>query len=47
MTDRLALMLALLIALGIGADVLLTGGATLLFLARKFIVLLDAVQFWR
>lgn len=47
MTDRLALILALLIALAIGADLLLTGGATLLFLARKFVVLLDWVQFWR
>ena len=47
MTDRIALALALLIAAGIAADWLLTGGATLLFLARKFFTLLDWVEFWR
>ncbi len=47
MTDRIALGLALLIAAGIAADMALTGGETLLFLARKFVSLLDWVEFWR
>ncbi|MFL9503964.1 glyceraldehyde-3-phosphate dehydrogenase [Pseudogemmobacter blasticus] len=47
MTERLALYLViLLVAFGL-ADLALTGGATLLFLARKFLVLLDHVVFWR
>lgn len=47
MTDRLALYLViLLVALGL-ADLVLTGGDTLLFLARKFLVLLDHAVFWR
>ena len=47
MTDRIALGLALLLAAGIAADWFLTGGETLLFLARKFFTLLDWVEFWR
>ena len=38
---------ALVLAVLIGADFLFTGGETLLFLARKFIGLMDWVEFWR
>lgn len=47
MTNRVALILALLIGAGILADSVLTGGEGLTFLARKFIDLLDWVAFWR
>ncbi|MCB6177217.1 hypothetical protein LHP98_03635 [Rhodobacter sp. Har01] len=47
MTDRLALILALILAAFIGADLVLTGGETLLYLARKFVGLMDWVEFWR
>jgi hypothetical protein len=47
MTDRIALGLALLLAALIGADLSLNGGAGLLFLARKFIDLMEWVEFWR
>lgn len=46
-TDRLALILALILAAFIGADLVLTGGETLLYLARKFVGLMDWVEFWR
>ena len=47
MTDRIALVLALLIAAGIAADLIFTGGATLFFLARKSLDFLEWVAFWR
>ena len=47
LTDRIALWLAAVLILLIGADFLITGGATLLFLARKFLDLMDWVAFWR
>lgn len=47
MTDRIALYLGLLLAAFIAADLGLNGGEILLFLARKFIVLMDWVEFWR
>jgi hypothetical protein len=46
-TDRLALILGLILAALIGLDMALTGGETLVFLARKFLNLLDWVEFWR
>jgi hypothetical protein len=47
MTDRIALILALaLVALGT-ADAMLNDGAVLLFLARKFLDLMEWVEFWR
>ncbi len=47
MTDRIALGLALLLAALIGADLMLNGGESLLFLARKFLDLMEWVEFWR
>ncbi|NPD15603.1 hypothetical protein HOY34_10360 [Xinfangfangia sp. D13-10-4-6] len=47
MTDRVALYLALVLAAAIGADLLLNQGEYLLFMARKFVYLVDWVQFWR
>jgi hypothetical protein len=47
LTDRLALILGILLAAAIAADLAVTGGATLLYLARKFLALLDWVTFWR
>ncbi len=47
MTDRVALYLALLLAVAIGADLLLNQGQILIFLAQKFLHLVDWVQFWR
>ena len=47
MTDRIALGLALLLAAGIGADLWLSGGEGLVFLARKFLDLMEWVEFWR
>jgi hypothetical protein len=46
MTDRVALSLVLLIGLLIAADLLMGFGATL-FLARKFVDLLDLLAVWR
>ena len=47
MTDRIALVLAGLIALGILADFTLNQGATLLFLARKSLDFIEFLAFWR
>lgn len=47
MTNRVALGLALLVLGAIGADLLLQGGASSLFLARKLVVLIDWAMFWR
>ena len=46
MTDRIALVLALIIGCLIAADLIFGWGATL-FLARKFIVFIDWIAFWR
>ncbi len=47
LTTRIAFYLAaLLIAFGLG-DAVLNGGDSLLFLAKKFIALMDWVEFWR
>ncbi len=47
MTNRLALILGFIVLALIAADIVLFGGANLLFLARKLFVLLDWLAFWR
>jgi len=47
MTDKLAVWLGLLIAAAILGDMLLNGGAALLFLLRKFAVFIEYLSFWR
>ena len=47
MTDRIALILGLLLVGLIALDVFANGGDVLLFLARKFAVFLDFLMFWR
>jgi len=47
LTDRIALWLAAVLILLIGADFVVTGGEILVFLARKFLDLMDWVAFWR
>ena len=47
MTNRIAVVLVLLIALGFGYDMLRNDGAALLFLARKFMGLIEYLAFWR
>ncbi len=46
-TDRIALILGLLIVALIAADLLANGGEALLFLAHKMIELTDYLIFWR
>ncbi|MGR3495311.1 hypothetical protein [Citreimonas sp.] len=47
MTNRLALILGALVLAAIGADIALQDGRALLFLARKLLVLIDWMAFWR
>ncbi|MEZ5886215.1 MAG: hypothetical protein R3D56_04965 [Paracoccaceae bacterium] len=47
MTNRLALVLAFFVILALLMDRLLNQGAASLFLARKFLVLIDWIAFWR
>jgi hypothetical protein len=47
MTDRLALTLALILAVALGADFYWQGGQGSLSLAQKSMKLLDWVVFWR
>ncbi|WP_199178502.1 hypothetical protein [Acidimangrovimonas sediminis] len=47
MTDRLALILGLLLVLMFGADFLFNHGDATLFLARKLTELVDYLEFWR
>ena len=47
MDTRAAIYLALFLAAGMAGDLLLNGGDGLLLLARKFIDLMDWVEFWR
>lgn len=47
MTNTIALYLGLAILAAIGLDLLANDGAALLFLARKFVVLVEWVVFWR
>jgi hypothetical protein len=46
MTNLIALLLGIALAAGIGIDLLANDGAALVFLARKFLGLVDAVAFW-
>lgn len=47
MTDRLALILGLLLILLFGADFLFDGGQMTIFLAKKFAGLVNYIEFWR
>lgn len=47
MTNRLAIILGLILVGLIAADIVLVEGANLLFLGRKFFVLIDWLAFWR
>lgn len=47
MTNRLAIVLALLVALGLAADWYWTGGTYALYLARRIRDLIDYMAFWR
>lgn len=47
MNNTLAIILGVLIIAGVASDVVLTGGETLLFLAKKFMNLMDWLAFWR
>jgi hypothetical protein len=46
-TNQLALVIGVLLAAGIGADLMANDGAVLLFLERKFLDLVEWVVFWR
>jgi hypothetical protein len=46
-TNQLALIIGVLLAVGIGADLITNDGAVLLFLERKFLDLVEWVVFWR
>ena len=47
MTNTIALYLALLIAAAIGVDLVANDGAASVFMARKFLGIVDWVAFWR
>ena len=47
MTNRIAAWLAILLAIAITADFVLNGGSALFFMAKKFLVLIELVVFWR
>ncbi|SDY27094.1 hypothetical protein [Citreimonas salinaria] len=47
MTTRLALILGAVVLAAIAADLVLSDGRALLFLARKLLVLIDWMAFWR
>lgn len=47
MTNTVAIWLGVLIAGGVGADVLLNDSQTLIFLIRKGIDLIQWMAFWR
>lgn len=47
MSNRLALIIALVILAVIVLDFALLKGAASLFLARRFVVLIDWLMFWR
>lgn len=46
MTNQIALYLGLVLLAAIGLDLLANDGAALGFLARKFLNLVDWVEFW-
>ena len=47
LTNRIAIVLALLIAAGVAVDLVLRDGAGSLFLLRKLADLVEWVAFWR
>ncbi|WP_090056381.1 glyceraldehyde-3-phosphate dehydrogenase [Celeribacter neptunius] len=47
MTDKIAVGLAIVIAIALGLDFGMTGGEGTLFLARKILRLIHWVAFWR
>ncbi|MEP2534194.1 hypothetical protein [Shimia sp.] len=47
MTNPIAVFLAVLIIVGLGADMLLNNGDATMLLARKFFDLIEWVAFWR
>lgn len=47
MTNPIAIVLGLIIAASILADLLLSGGVNLLFLAKKFAEFTEWIAFWR
>lgn len=47
MTDRLAIWIAAILVVAIGADVAMFGSEHLVFLGRKFFILLEWLAFWR
>ena len=47
MTNRIALILGLIIAALIAFDVVLHDGRTMIFLSKKLIELLEWIAFWR
>lgn len=47
LTNRLALILGLLIAAALAADNFLNDGNALLFLLRKFLDMVEWLAFWR
>jgi hypothetical protein len=47
MTNLIALFIGVVLALAIGADLVANDGNALMFLARKFLDLVDWVVFWR
>jgi hypothetical protein len=47
LTNRIALWIGLILLAGSLADLALTGGSALGFLARKFLDLIEWVAFWR
>lgn len=47
MTNRIALVLALLILAALAIDLLIYGDAHLIFLGKKFLQFLEWIAFWR
>ena len=47
MTDRIALILAILIVALCALDLFANGGGVLFFLARKLFVFVEYLSFWR
>ena len=47
MTNSLAIYLGLIVLAGLFADLFLTGGSNLLFLAKKFTDMTEWMAFWR
>ena len=47
MTPRLALYVAIAAVAAIAADLFLTQGTAILYVARSFLDLIDTIAFWR